>query len=425
MKILFLRNTNIRLTHKDHKIPPIGVIHKATILEVEDQVYHGVLIQDSDIYYKDSNGWYYWGGKVQVLEASKLGPKRVEEAADIEAIEIPSNLDSHKEEPPPKILPEELPSSINPEELDVNDNEQVFETEELDSIIDEIPTASESEQNETPIPKDESENKPSEELKNPASSQKIFTTETAFPKILNPQEEVETKSNLSSSPNLEKKDPEGKISDSHPAQKQTPVLKKPSNSGQHLRIVLITNGLTQKHRTQQVQQQSFGASKMARSSLTEFFVDFLIEENKGKLPKAQLLIAALPPSNPNSPYPAFEAAIQWGIQQNVDLIVNIFAWKKSVFSFEELLSLEKLTKQAENHNILWINACGDDREGRPEARFPARFARVISIGAFDEETKQAFYSVKSHTLDFLVPVDKTVLSRSFCLDPKIRNLFQL
>ena len=108
-------------------------------------------------------------------------------------------------------------------------------------------------------------------------------------------------------------------------------------------------------------------------------------------------------------YADFEAAIQWGIQQNVDLILNIFAWKNSVFSFEELLSLEKLTKQAENHNILWINACGDDREGRPEARFPARFACVLSIGAFDEETKQAFYSVKSHTLDFLVPVDKTVL----------------
>jgi hypothetical protein len=72
MKIRFLEDTFIRSEPRRGALPPIGIILKGAIIEVDATPVEGDTVSNLHFWYKDHNGWYYWIGRTERIQEVAL-----------------------------------------------------------------------------------------------------------------------------------------------------------------------------------------------------------------------------------------------------------------------------------------------------------------------------------------------------------------
>lgn len=120
----------------------------------------------------------------------------------------------------------------------------------------------------------------------------------------------------------------------------------------------------------------------------------------GVAPNSKLLILKVLDKNGNGSMLSVVNAINYAIQQNVDII------SMSLGCPVDIPQLKTAVNKALSKNILVVCACGnsgDNLAHTPEIDYPAYYNEVISVGAIDNTRTNASFSNSNKEIDLVAP----------------------
>ncbi|WP_176560068.1 S8 family serine peptidase [Brevibacillus dissolubilis] len=123
----------------------------------------------------------------------------------------------------------------------------------------------------------------------------------------------------------------------------------------------------------------------------------------GVAPNAELYSVKVLDQNGSGSYSQVIEAIDWAIDQKIDIISMSFGG--STYS----QALHEAVQAADNQGILLIAAAGNGGQGEETETYPARYPEVLSVGAINQSYKRAYFSSMGEELDLVAP-GSTVLS---------------
>ncbi|WP_176560212.1 S8 family serine peptidase [Brevibacillus dissolubilis] len=123
----------------------------------------------------------------------------------------------------------------------------------------------------------------------------------------------------------------------------------------------------------------------------------------GAAPEAELYSVKVLDQNGSGSYSQVIEAIDWAIDQKIDIISMSFGGNTYSQALHEAVQV------ADNHGILLIAAAGNGGQGEETETYPARYPEVLSVGAINQSYKRAYFSSTGEELDLVAP-GSTVLS---------------
>lgn len=125
----------------------------------------------------------------------------------------------------------------------------------------------------------------------------------------------------------------------------------------------------------------------------------------GVAPEANLLILKVLGKNGSGQYDWIIKAIQYAIDQKVDII------SMSLGGPNDVKALHDVIIKAVNQNILVVCAAGNDGDGKDstdEFGYPGCYNEVISVGAVNLERKSSGFTNSNNQVDLVAPGEKII-----------------
>ncbi|MFC6040783.1 S8 family peptidase [Paenisporosarcina macmurdoensis] len=125
----------------------------------------------------------------------------------------------------------------------------------------------------------------------------------------------------------------------------------------------------------------------------------------GVAPEANLLILKVLGKNGSGQYAWIIKAIQYAIDQKVDII------SMSLGGPNDVKALHDVIIEAVNQNILVVCAAGNDGDGKDstdEFGYPGFYNEVISVGAVNLERKSSGFTNSNNQVDLVAPGEKII-----------------
>ena len=125
----------------------------------------------------------------------------------------------------------------------------------------------------------------------------------------------------------------------------------------------------------------------------------------GVAPEANLLILKVLGKNGSGQYAWIIKAIQYAIDQKVDII------SMSLGGPNDVKALHDVIIEAVNQNILVVCAAGNDGDGQDstdEFGYPGCYNEVISVGAVNLERKSSGFTNSNNQVDLVAPGEKVI-----------------
>jgi major intracellular serine protease len=125
----------------------------------------------------------------------------------------------------------------------------------------------------------------------------------------------------------------------------------------------------------------------------------------GVAPEANLLILKVLGKNGSGKYDWIIKAIQYAIDQKVDII------SMSLGGPNDVKALHDVIIEAVNQNILVVCAAGNDGDGKDstdEFGYPGCYNEVISVGAVNLERKSSGFTNSNNQVDLVAPGEKII-----------------
>jgi hypothetical protein len=339
MKVRFLENTNIRQSINDLAIPPLGVIFGGVELEVNDQLFAGMAIDNENQYFMCKNGFYYWKGKAVILYRTL--PDTESESDTPLILEKEKTKEETKEYPQyedalviPPAEPTKLPSETKP----------IFEP-----II---------------IPFEPKQASISPEFTRWGISDNFWTTH----QLLGDGIQI------------------GLLDIGVDA--QHPDLSAAITDYQDFSITLATS-LESKN---QIGTQS--ALLIAGRGNQSYY---------GVAPKSKLIVASISNPFHQETTSKFTEALTWLLNQKVEIVLMNISYTEAQLPKEQKNNLAQLLHTSAQNGVLFIAPVGESYSFTPENRFPAGFPTCFAVGSHNSSYQRSSNSIKSSALDMLAP----------------------
>ena len=121
----------------------------------------------------------------------------------------------------------------------------------------------------------------------------------------------------------------------------------------------------------------------------------MLQDNKlgivGVVPDAELYAVKVLDQNGRGKYSDIIAALEWAIDNNMDII------NMSLGGMEYRQSFHEAVQHVTEARIIIVAAAGNAGEGNDNILYPAKFPEVIAVGAIDDSFRLAGFSI---TTDF-------------------------
>ncbi len=406
MKIRFTEDTNIRRvpTARDNK--PVGIVYAGTVLEVEDLVHSGTAIGSNPVWYRDSNGWYYWSGGTEPVFAPQLPPPAAPIPLPIAPLPVPvREEDSHRPAVPA------FPSSLPVPDDDLSDVPE-GETRRLTPPV--APTV-----------------RPPEAVADLESFRPDAPMEIIV--VVSPPEaaaEIE----------LESFQPSAPIEIAVAAPPPVSLWRSPdprllnwglSNfaltqwwqerglTGRGIRIALLSTGAALDHPDlagavsstfDAVENANIRAGSDQHGLGTQAAI---VLAGRGRVafgvaPEADLLVGKIGEYDQDITPENLLAGLHWAIDAGAHIVALLVDFRELTDTQRQ--GLEEAVARASDANILLLAPVGNSMERRPETRYPASLEGVMCIGAHDQYGQRSAFSAKSYQLDVLAPGEALLTS---------------
>jgi hypothetical protein len=117
----------------------------------------------------------------------------------------------------------------------------------------------------------------------------------------------------------------------------------------------------------------------------------------GVAPEAEIYSLKVLDRNGSGSYSNVIQAIEWAIDNQINIISMSFGGNATSQSFQEAI------KKANEQGILLIAAAGNAGSGTETVTYPALYPEVISVGAIDSNSTRATFSSTGNELDLMAP----------------------
>jgi len=401
MKIRFLEDTFIRNAPQTNN-DPIGYILRSAQIDVEPTPVAGEAIENNRYWYCDKNGWYYWSGKVEVVEYQNPAP-------EVAPYEDTSKAMPEEPEPLPLF---EIPSFINSAALPKNERIPEGETR-LVPLLEDLLLAEERFQAML-------------QAKKPQQGRSRSPEEDSF--------EVEQPEMPLTSRGMEASDfvpfpvdePAVPLQESAVAFWQNPPAQqlnwgvrnyliaqewwqKRQLTGRGIRLALLSTGIAPDHpdlgKVEGIFQSPEVSNPVADSHGlgTQAAVVAAGTGQKvfGVAPEASLLIAKIGELDYTLTPEALEEGLKWAVNAQADIVAMLVDFPE--LGAEQAARLQAIISQAASQGTLFLAPVGNSDRKKPELRYPACLEGVFSVGAHDQYGQRSSFSAKSFKLDLLAP----------------------
>lgn len=404
MKIRFTEDTNIRRLPTSQQNKPVGIVYAGTEIEVEDNVHQGTAIGSNHIWYRDSNGWYYWSGKTEPV----FSPPPVMPA------------------PPPAVVPAPLPAPVS--EDDIHRPAIPAFPISLPLPDDDLSDVPEGETRRLSAPVAPPVRPP--EVPRPDAPVEIVVVVPPVP--VQPTEELAGAA-------LEVFRPEAPIIIAAPPPNTSP-WRSPnpkflnwglSNfalpqwwqnrqlTGRGIRIALLSTGAAPDHpdlagavsSTFDISENAHTPAGTDRHGLGTQAA--IVAAGRGYsafgvAPEATLLIGKIGEYDRDITPESLLAGLQWAIDAGAHIVALLVDFRELTPTQRQ--DIEAAVARAIDANILLLAPVGNSTERRPETRYPASLENVLCIGAHDQYGQRSAFSAKSYQLDLLAPGEALLTS---------------
>ncbi len=396
MKIRFLQDTYIRSAPTREAEPPLGTVFKGTVLELDPSFQSGETVNNVTQWYRDKNGWYYWGGRTELVTT----PTEPQATTFGGAILLPK---------PPEVDSFAEATVIIPpgETRQAPSIEQMLELERQIRASAPLPAAGGQLSRKLPTPPilaSVQAEKTSGDHETP-----ISRTATLSPPI--PRE-----STLWKTANPRKLN--WGVDNYHIARDwwQGKEL-----TGRTVRIALLGTGVTPEHPdladaidglynfvtpTKPMCDLHGSGTQAAIIALGRGQTVF------GVAPEARLLVGRFGTMDQNLTAAGLINGLQWAVDQRADIILMMVDFPE--LPHDQLEALQGAVQRALEAGVLLIAPVGNSFNRKPETRYPAALDGVLSVGACASHGKRSDFSAKSYKIDILAPGEGLLTSMPAC-----------
>lgn len=386
MKIRFLEDTYIRRApHVKKGDLPLGTVFKGAELEVAPEAVRGDTIQQNNLWYRDQNGWFYWSGRTETLEeeappGSILGGIMV----------APAPAEPAREGPP---VPPAAPPLANDDALLRNEEIPEGETRTVPPL--EVLLAAETQARPRGLPK------PPPELPSPPAP---------AAQILAVQQEPEPELHAPPAP------PEWRTAD--PKKLNWGILNNRIDrdwwqqrqlTGRGTSVAILSTGAPPGHPDlpnlaaafQYANEQATMADRHGLGTQAAIVAAGAGNQVFGVAPEATLLLGKIGEQDHLITAESLAAGLEWAIDAGADVVAMLVDLPEIGEAQSE--DLQALIDRAVQRGMLLVAPVGTMENKKPESRYPACMAGVLSVGAHDLYGQRSSFSARSYDLDLLAP----------------------
>lgn len=379
MKIRFLENTNIRKSHLDLSIPPVGIIFNGVEMEVEDRIFNGESISGIATYFKDKHGWYYWSGKIAILYRALSAPGVLTDEKYQEAGELVANWEFATNASEKK---EAVSRSAHDMDEQIEYEDIVFEEKTEESIQDSIISVPPAE---AAVPTPNTDTRPIVPEKFSIRPEKILTTLQLMdiPRFFWEEQQL---------------------------------------IGENVNVAILDTGFNLQHPDL---KEAVKAYRNFTSTVHNSIVDedghgtinsLLIagrghQEYYGVAPKSNLLVAKVASKVQQTTFQACWDALHWAIEEQAQVVFMNFAFSEQQLNQSEKEKWKQFLTTHYQKGIVFVAPVGDSLFLTPENRYPAAFGSCLSVGAHDANGRRLAQSARSYQLDVLAPLAQEYLPK--------------
>ena len=423
MKIRFLEETHIRSAPRFQDATRIGSIFTGSEIEVEPTLAFGDEVEGNNRWYTDKNGWFYWSGRVDIVELVTFPavPRAIQTIFPVFK-HTPDLSDKTKiPEGESRALPSAesntaTVSTSHPRALITEQPAEVIQSRGIEEI-----SILELDMNPDPIP----------------TPPVKIVTEPAL--ISTPQIEIRPSSMPTSNPITTHPiviEPVAPSPESHGqlnwALERHQIEKDWWNSqdlkGQNIKIAILSTGVLPQHPdlTRVTQQFLYPGTEAPEHDVHGFGTQAaVICAGNGKMvfgvaPEAQLLIAKIGTQNHTINPEAFLAGLEWALSAGVDVVAMLIDF--AAFAKPQEEKIQTLIQKACKSGILLLAPVGNTESKKPENRYPAAYDGVFSVGAHDELDRRCNFSARSYHLDVLAPGEELLTMGLDGLTKNVHNV---
>jgi len=405
MKIRFMEDTNIRRLPTSQQNKPVGIVYAGTEIEVEDTEHNGTAIGSNHVWYRDSNGWYYWSGKTEpvfsppppIAPAPIPAPIREEDShrpavpAFPISLPLPDDDLSDVPEGETRRLSQPVAPAVRPPEP-VAGLESFRPDAPMEIVIIMPPTAVQ--------PPETTAGNDLESFRPDASAEVVFVAPpppVSWWRSPNPQFLNWGLSNFA-----------------FPQWWQDRQL-----TGRGVRIALLSTGAATDHPDLEGAVSStfdisgnanmpVGSDRHGLGTQAAIVAAGRGYSAFGAAPEATLLVGKIGEYDRDITPESLLAGLQWAMDAGAHIIALLVDFRE--LSPTQRQDLEAAIARAINANILLLAPVGNSTERRPETRYPASLDGVFCIGAHDQYGQRSAFSAKSYQLDLLAPGEALLTS---------------
>jgi major intracellular serine protease len=396
MKIRFLQDTYIRSAPTREADPPLGTVFKGTVLEVDPSAQGGETVNNIAQWYRDKNGWFYWGGRTELVSPP----------AEPQATTIGGGILWPK--PPEVVTPAEATGEIPPGETRPAPSlEQLLEWERQIRAGAPLSASGGEQPRALPTPP-----KPASSLAEEASgNREMPVSRSAAPPPIVPRESTLWKTANSRKINWG-------VENYHIARDwwQGKEL-----TGRAVRIALLGTGVAPEHPDLadaiDVLYNFVAPNEPMRDLHGTGTQAAIIALGRGQIvfgvaPEARLLVGRIGTMDYNLTTTGLINGLHWAVDQRADIVLMLVDFPN--LPHDQIEALQGAVQRAVEAGVFLIAPVGDAFSRKPETRYPAALDGVFTVGACATHGNRSDFSAKSSKIDLLAPGEGLLTSTPAC-----------
>lgn len=402
MKIRFLEETHIRSAPLFLEDTRIGSIFTGSEIEVEPTLAIGDEVEGNNRWYTDKNGWFYWSGRVDIVELVTFPavPRAIQTIFPVFK-HTPDLSDKTK-------IPEGesrvLPSAESIPAAGLTSHPRSLTTEEIDIVV-----------HSRGIEESTLEDIDAEPIPTPLEAIVMDTTPKSIPSV----ENRSTPTILTFNPSIRSIEVEPEAPTPEPSGQLNWALdryqiekdwwKARDLKGQNIKVAILSTGVLPQHPdlTRVTQQFLYQGIEAPEHDVHGFGTQAaVICAGTGKIvygvaPEAQLLIAKIGAQDRTIKPEAFLTGLEWALSAGADIVAMLIDF--AAFAKPQEEKMQALIQKARSSGTLLLAPVGNTESKKPENRYPAAYDGVFSVGAHGRNDRRSNFSARSYHLDVLAP----------------------